>query len=123
MLPGSENWTQAVIRPGAQPLRELQRATRRLAREWHRLLAVDQFEELFTACQDEAERAEFAAALVRAAEAGTVVVLAVRADFYGRCAAYPGLSRLLGANHVLVGPMARDELGARDRAARRSASA
>ena len=42
---------------------------------------------------------------------GTVVVLAVRADFYGRCAAYPELSRLLGANHVLVGPMSRDELG------------
>ena len=42
--------------------------------------------------------------------AGTVVVLAVRADFYGRCAAYPELSRLLGANHVLVGPMAREEL-------------
>ena len=38
-------------------------------------------------------------------------MLAVRADFYGRCAAYPGLSRLLGANHVLVGPMAREELG------------
>ena len=38
------------------------------------------------------------------------MVLAVRADFYGRCAAYPELSRLLGANHVLVGPMTRDEL-------------
>ena len=38
-------------------------------------------------------------------------MLAVRADFYGRCAAYPGLSQLLGANHVLVGPMSRDELG------------
>ena len=37
-------------------------------------------------------------------------MLAVRADFYGRCAAYPELSRLLGANHVLVGPMSRDEL-------------
>ena len=38
------------------------------------------------------------------------MVVAVRADFYGRCAAYPELSRLLGANHVLVGPMRRDEL-------------
>jgi WD40 repeat protein len=37
-------------------------------------------------------------------------VVAVRADFYGRCAAYPDLSALLGANHVLVGPMTRDEL-------------
>ena len=111
VLPGSESWTQAVIRPGEEPLHELRRATRRLAREWHRVLAVDQFEELFTACQDEAERAEFADSLVRAANDGTVVILAVRADFYGRCAAYPGLSRLLGANHVLVGPMSREELG------------
>ena len=110
VLPGSENWTQAVIRPGRHPLRELRVATRRLSREWRALLAVDQFEELFTACEDEAERAEFAASLARAAAAGTVVVLAVRADFYGRCAAYPELSRLLGANHVLVGPMSRDEL-------------
>jgi len=110
VLPGSEKWTQAVIRPGEHPLRELRIATRRLSREWRGLLAVDQFEELFTACRDEAERAEFAASLARAAAAGTVVVLAVRADFYGRCAAYPELSRLLGANHVLVGPMSRDEL-------------
>ena len=111
VLPGSEKWTQVVIRPGEQPLRELRRATRRLSREWRGVLAVDQFEELFTACRDEPERAEFAASLVRAARARTLVVLAVRADFYGRCAAYPDLSQLLGANHVLVGPMLRDELG------------
>jgi WD40 repeat protein len=37
-------------------------------------------------------------------------VLALRADFYGRCAEHPQLSRLLAANHVLVGPMQRDEL-------------
>src|SRR6185295_12325053 len=42
--------------------------------------------------------------------ADATVVLAVRADFYGRCAAYPELARLVGANHVLVGPMRRDEL-------------
>ncbi len=114
VLPGSDNWTQALIRPGEQPLRELRRATRRLAREWRSVLVVDQFEELFTACQDEAERGEFVAALVRAAReraGGGAVVLVVRADFYGRCAAYPELSALLGANNVLVGPMSRDELG------------
>jgi DNA-binding SARP family transcriptional activator/WD40 repeat protein len=111
VVPGSENWTQAIIRPGEQPLLELRRATRRLAREWRGVLAVDQFEEIFTACRDDAERTQFADALVRSARSGTVVILAVRADFYGRCAAYPGLSQLLGANHVLVGPMSRDELG------------
>src|SRR4029079_2769470 len=64
VLPGSNNWTQALIRPGAHPSRELARATRGLAREWHRVLAVDQFEELFTLCQDEAARTEFVAALL-----------------------------------------------------------
>jgi WD40 repeat protein/DNA-binding SARP family transcriptional activator len=111
VLPGSHNWTQALMRPGERPMRELRRATRRLAREWHGLLAIDQFEELFTACDDAQERGQFVDSLVRAARDGDiVVVLAVRADFYGRCAAYPELSRLLGANHMLVGPMARDEL-------------
>ena len=38
------------------------------------------------------------------------MLLAVRADFYGRCAGYPSCARLLGANQVLVGPMRRDEL-------------
>jgi DNA-binding SARP family transcriptional activator/WD40 repeat protein len=108
VLPGSHNWMQAVIRPGAHPLHELQRAVRRLERHERSVLVVDQFEELFTACQDERERGEFAGALL--ALPRTLVVIAIRADFYGRCAAYPELSRALGANHVLVGAMARDEL-------------
>ena len=39
-----------------------------------------------------------------------VVVLAIRADFYGRCAEHAELSTLVSANQVLVGPMRRDEL-------------
>ena len=38
------------------------------------------------------------------------MVIAIRADYYGRCAAYPELSSLLAANHVLVRPMQSDEL-------------
>ena len=45
-----------------------------------------------------------------------VVVLAVRADFYGRCGEDPALAALLGANHVLVGPMRRGRAAPRDRA-------
>ena len=37
-------------------------------------------------------------------------MLAIRADHYGRCGAYPELSRLLAAHHVLVSAMRRDEL-------------
>ncbi len=113
VLPGSDGWAQVLIRPGEHPLRELRRATSGLDAERRTVLAVDQFEEAFTACRDERERDEFVAAVCDAAlDPGgrSVVVLAVRADFYARCAAYPQLAALLGANHVLVGPMAREEL-------------
>ena len=76
------------------------------------VLAVDQFEELFTACRDEPERSRFAARLSGLAQGGdgASVVVALRADFYGRCAAYPELARLLAANQVLVGALRHVEL-------------
>jgi WD40 repeat protein/DNA-binding SARP family transcriptional activator len=113
VLPGSEGWTLALLRPGEHPMRALEEVTADAARERRLVLAVDQFEELFTACRDEPERAAFVDALVahaRDLRGRTIVLVAMRADFYGRCGAYPELSRLLGANHVLVGPMHRDEL-------------
>ena len=113
VLPGSDGWTQVVIRPGEHPLDELRAAAARFGDEGRFVLAVDQFEETFTTCRDEQARAAFIAELARIAQRSDgrgVVVLAIRADHYGRCAAYPELSSLLGANHVLVGPMRRDEL-------------
>ena len=113
VLPGSEGWTLALLRPGEHPMRALEEVTADAAREGRLVVAVDQFEELFTACRDEPERAAFVDALVthaRDVRGRTIVLVAMRADFYGRCGAYPELSRLLGANHVLVGPMHRDEL-------------
>ncbi len=111
VLPSSAAWRRTVIRPGEHPMREIARLD--LSGADAIVLAVDQFEELFTACQDESERLAFVEALVRTADrqdrAGLVVV-ALRADYYGRCAAYPALSRLVGANHVLVGPMDGHEL-------------
>jgi WD40 repeat protein/DNA-binding SARP family transcriptional activator len=110
VLPGAEQRVQALMRPGAHPLAELDRA---LPGDADVVLAVDQFEELFTACRDEHERAEFLDTLVALATADdqrVQVVIAVRADFYGRCAAHERLARLVGANQVLVGPMKRDEL-------------
>jgi DNA-binding SARP family transcriptional activator len=134
VLPGSERWRQVVMRPGEHPLAELRRALARLApaeregegddplapalgsfeADERLVLAVDQFEEVFTACREEAERAAFAAALVAAADdldQRVVVVLAIRADFYGRCAEHRALAAQISANQVLVGPMSRDELG------------
>jgi WD40 repeat protein len=125
VLPGSEGWRRLLLRPGERPLEELRRvlvseATDPLAEvldalpvNARLLLAVDQLEELVTACRSDAERAGFADALARAAadpEGRAVVVVALRADFYGRFAAYPALARLLGGNQVLVGPMQASEL-------------
>ena len=125
VLPGSEGWRRLLLRPGERPLEELRRALVSGAKDplsealntlpgnSRLLLAVDQLEELFTACDSEVERAGFADTLARAAtdpEGRVVVVVALRADFYGRFAAYPGLAELLGANHVLVGPMQASEL-------------
>ena len=119
VLPGSENWPQELMRPGERPLRRLYEALGRLRHARHGVLVVDQFEELFTTCPDERERAQFIAELVAGthtvegtdtSEGATLVLLAVRADFYGRCGAYPDLSAALGAGHVLLSPMTRDEL-------------
>ena len=78
------------------------------------MVAVDQLEELFTVCEGEEERAAFLEELVAAArdlERRALVVVSLRADFYGRLAAYPGFGELLSASHVLVSAMDRDELG------------
>jgi len=112
VLPGSEEWSRRVMRPGEHPSRELERVTADLDADARLILAVDQFEETFTACRDEVERTHFIAELVQMADdrAGSVVVIALRADFYGRCAAYPKLSRPLAANQILVGSMRPGEL-------------
>ena len=113
VLPGSEQWSHVLLRPGDHPLRDLAAALADVDGDGRVVLAVDQFEETFTACDDEAERAEFIGELVSAATDARqryVVVIALRADYYGRCAGYPALSALLAQSSVLVGAMRHDEL-------------
>jgi len=77
------------------------------------LLVVDQFEELFTLCRDDRARADFIANLLYAstiAGGQAVVVVTMRADFFGKFAAYPDLAARLGERDVLVGPMDEEDL-------------
>jgi WD40 repeat protein len=77
------------------------------------LIVVDQFEEVFTQCDHESERAQFITALTtatRAVNSRARVVLGVRADFYARCAQRPDLVDALRESHLLVGPMTTEEL-------------
>ena len=113
MLPGSEDWQLALLRPGEHPLRALERATAEATAGSRLVVAVDQFEELFTACHDEAERAAFVDALVAQARDPPRARSCWWPSAPTSTAAAPPireLSRLIGADHVLVGPMRRDEL-------------
>lgn len=91
--------------PGAHPLEEALDAE-------GRLLIVDQFEEVYTLCRDQAEREKFVDALLALSrdEHGTRVVLGVRADFYGHLCRHAGLVEALTDAQVMVGPMTADEL-------------
>src|SRR4051794_8925828 len=77
------------------------------------VVLVDQFEEVFTLCNEESDRRDFIANLLHAATVSggrTIVVLTMRADFYPRCASYADLAAALSDHQVLVGPMTEDEL-------------
>ncbi|WP_322756619.1 hypothetical protein, partial [Frankia sp. Cas3] len=126
-VPGSWAWPCHVIIPGVDPLARLTALltpdtggqpettgsdppTRRM------LLVVDQFEELFTADIPDAERRAFVQALIAASTPGNgarppaLVVIGMRADFYGHATEYPELADGLSNGQVLVGPMTRADL-------------
>ncbi len=73
-------------------------------------IVVDQFEEIFTLCRDEEERFAFVDGLLDAAEQRSRVVVVLRADFYGHCAAHPRLAAALENRQALIGPMTEEEL-------------
>ena len=80
------------------------------------VVVVDQLEELFTLCTDEAERRGFIDLLTRLAEpppggipAG-LVICGLRADFYAPCTGYPQLRAALQNGQILLGPMSESEL-------------
>jgi tetratricopeptide (TPR) repeat protein len=77
------------------------------------VVVVDQFEEIFTLCRKDELRDPFVRNLLyaaKSAEGQTVVILAMRADFYAKCAANAELAAAMSDHHVLVGPMTEDEL-------------
>lgn len=86
---------------------------RQVAGDADLLLVVDQFEEVFSVCDDPIERSWFVSALVAAAYAESSrirVVLGVRADFYAHCGRYPELVDALTDAQMLVGSMSADQL-------------
>ncbi|MDR6325920.1 AAA family ATPase [Actinoplanes couchii] len=117
-------WSWVVTTPGVRPLTDLlsrlrgsappgpppsrnaglgELAAKATAAGHRPIIVVDQFEELFTQCADQAERLAYVTALTSAAPA--IVVIAVRSDFYPSCVALPPLAKVLAAGHVVLGPL------------------
>ena len=90
----------ALARPQGRPGTNGSAAERDQPPQRRLLLVADQFEELFTQCDQEGQRRAFITALHAAATAGhgpdqapaALVVLGMRADFEARCADYPQLA-------------------------------
>ncbi|MGW7819993.1 nSTAND1 domain-containing NTPase [Streptomyces puniciscabiei] len=101
-----------VLTPGEHPLRTHVQRLVPAEGDGDTWLVVDQFEELYTLCTDPDERGQFIDHLLAATdpENRLRVVIAVRADFLGRCAAHPRLTAALQDATVLVGPMSREGL-------------
>lgn len=121
-------------------LTSLSPARRQAENENHLLLVVDQFEELFTLCRNEAERKAFIDNLLYAVgithpqleidgvldaanarhsrsgdelqtfEGPIIVLIALRADFYSQCAPYGLLRQALSSRQEYIGPMSAAEL-------------
>lgn len=76
------------------------------------LIAIDQFEEVFTQCRDEVERRAFVENLLTAAnkKGAVTIMIGLRADFYDRCAQFEGLRELVSQQQEFIGPMKQEEL-------------
>ncbi|MFI6094690.1 helix-turn-helix domain-containing protein [Lentzea sp. NPDC051213] len=94
-----------LFTPGPRPLDECARVIANAKSDT--VFVVDQFEEIFTLCEDRDVRRRFVDLLT-----GRKVVLGVRADFYGHCTDFPALVEAMGDAQVTVGPMSTDELRA-----------
>ncbi|EDX82830.1 caspase domain protein [Synechococcus sp. PCC 7335] len=79
------------------------------------VLVIDQFEEVFTRCEDDEDRLQFFDCLIGVLSAcgdQLCLVIAMRADFVGKCLAqdYAGLAQQIQQNMVSVLPLTAEEL-------------
>jgi transcriptional regulator with XRE-family HTH domain len=109
-------WDVHILTPGATPLKALEKCLgpdqQRSASE-RLLILVDQFEETFTLSHDESERIAFIEKLLELAQQPfqkSVVVIALRADFYSHCAQYPLLRKAVAVEQEYIGQMTAEEL-------------
>lgn len=110
------NPTQATIKEFASTAQGLQQTLDRLtdaSGSERILLVIDQFEELFTLCRNEMEQHAFVENVLTAAlqsDGKSLVVIAMRADFYAHCARFDLLRQAVSSHQEYIGPMSMDDL-------------
>lgn len=106
-------WDVRTFTPGVYPSKTLHVQQQTDASRKPHLILVDQFEETFTLCHDEAERLAFIETLLQLAQEPSkqpTVVIALRADFYSHCSQYPVLREAVAAEQEYIGQMNSEEL-------------
>lgn len=108
-------WEACTFTPADHPRRMLAAnlSSARVKNAERVLILVDQFEEVFTQCHDELDRISFIEQLFSYAQEETKkysVVIALRADFYSRCAQYPLLRQAVSEEQEYIGGMTAAEL-------------
>jgi len=107
-------WEARIFTPTEQPLKTLDAKLASLDPKSKRvLILVDQFEETFTLCHEEAARIAFIEKLLKLSQdtsGRTIVVIALRADFYSHCAQYPLLRQAVAVQQEYIGQMNAAEL-------------
>ena len=120
-MPGSQAWPRiAITALGPRPAQTLRSAlatvsgTEGTPADSRTIVVIDQLEEVFTVCESEAERAEFLNLVgTLAANAGpgsALVVLGMRADFYGTASQYPVLRQSMQSRQVVLGALTAAEV-------------
>ncbi|HET9093760.1 MAG TPA: helix-turn-helix domain-containing protein [Solirubrobacteraceae bacterium] len=100
-------WSVGILTPGENPMAAL-RAAFATTHPPHRLLIIDQLEEVFATSAT--ARSEFLDELARLQSQGTMMLAGLRADFYEPALHEPLLLPALRDAQILVGPMTEREL-------------
>ncbi|MFB8791317.1 MAG: CHAT domain-containing protein [Potamolinea sp.] len=96
------------LTPSSNPIQQLEVILPQLQNQTS-IIVIDQFEELFTLCTDQSLRLEFIQKFLILVKE-QLVVITMRADFWGECASYPELKELMQSRQELIGPMDSTEL-------------
>jgi CHASE2 domain-containing sensor protein/energy-coupling factor transporter ATP-binding protein EcfA2 len=99
----------AYMTPSSNPLAQIETSLAKVQGQTF-VLVVDQFEELFTLCIDQAQRQAFIQQLLTLVGQQQRIILTMRADFWGECATYSELKALVQNRQELIGAMDATEL-------------